>query len=120
MVKGQFSIDGTTYNAKNIKQTNESLASANSGRTDDGIMHIDWVRRNIRKWEIELPPCTSDELYSVFSKVQGRQYAITIFDITTNSFNTVIVYTSNSNGDCYNGVVSNGIFQGAAFSAIEV
>lgn len=118
--KGNFSVGGTQFKAKSIKQTNESLATEDSGRSDDGVMHISWIKTKLRKWEIELPPTDSATVSSLFSKVQGKIYNITIFDVTTNSVQTVNVYTSNTESDCYSGVLLNGLYQGVSFSAIEV
>ena len=118
--KGRFIINGTEYKAKSIRPSFDSLASEDSGRTDDGVMHIYWIKNRLRKWEIELPPCTSAEAASVLNKVQGNTYYITIWDILSNSEVTVHVYTSNSSGDCYNDVLYNGLWQGVKFSAIEL
>ena len=118
--KGCFIIDGTEFRAKTIAPSFDSLATEDSGRTDDGIMHITWIKPKLRKWEIELPPCSASEAYSVISKVQGRLYNITIWDISTNSEVTAHVYTSNASGDCYSGVLYNGLYQGVKFSAIEL
>lgn len=125
--KGHFQIGSSSamtnaaeFLAKSIKPSFDSLASENSGRTDDGIMHITWIKNNLRKWEIEMPPCTSSEASAILSLVQGQKYYIKIWDIKTNSEVTVHVYTSNSSAECYSGVVMNGLYQGLSFSAIEL
>jgi len=98
----------------------DSLASENSGRTDDGSMHIEWVYRKIRKLEIEMPPCTSDVATVFLALVQGQEYYITYFDLLTNAERTMHVYTSNSSADCYSGVIMNGLYQRLQFNAIEL
>jgi len=118
--KGHFKIGNAEFLAKSIKPSFDSLASENSGRTDDGIMHIYWVKRALRKWDIEMPPCTSSEASAILSLVQGQDYNITLWDIRSNSEQTVHVYTSNSNAECYSGVIMNGLYQGLSFSAIEL
>lgn len=118
--KGRFKIGNTEFKAKAIRLSFDSLASEDSGRTDDGVMHITWVKPKLRKWEIELPPCTSSQASAVLSLVQGQSYNITIWDISSNSEVTVHVYTSNASGDCYSGVLYNGLYQGVKFSAIEL
>lgn len=67
-----------------------------------------------------MPPCTAQEAYNIISKVQGKIYNLEIWDISTNSTQTVRVYTSNSAGDCYSGVLYDGFYQGIKFSAIEM
>ena len=118
--KGNFIIGGTEFKAKAITLSFDSLATEDSGRTDDGVMHITWIKNKLRKWEIEMPPCTAQEAYNILSRVQGQLYNITIWDISSNSEVTVHVYTSNSAGDCYSGVLYNGLYQGVKFSAIEL
>lgn len=118
--KGYFKIGSTEFLAKSIKPSFDSLATEDSGRTDDGVMHISWVKPKLRKWQIEMPPCTSDECYRLLNLVQGKQYLITIWDISTNSEQSVPVYTSNSEAECYSGILYNGLWQGLSFSAIEI
>lgn len=38
--KGRFKIGNTEFKAKAIRLSFDSLASEDSGRTDDGVMHI--------------------------------------------------------------------------------
>ena len=118
--KGHFKVNGTEFLAKAISSKYDSLATEDSGRTDDGVMHIYWIRNNLRKWEIEMPPCTASQASAILSAVQGQIYSLTIFDMKSNSEVTLTVYTSNSDGDCYSGVLYNGFYQGIRFSAIEM
>jgi len=79
LVNGKnFSINGVDYYAKDIHYGWESLASEDSGRTLDGVMRTYWVKPNLRKFEIILPPTTGDVISSVVSAVQGKDYNITI------------------------------------------
>ena len=120
LTKGHFMVDNQQFEAKNIKVNFESLATADSGRTDDGVMHITWVFNRIRKVEIELPPCTSQESAQVLSRVQGKIYNLVYFDPLDNDERLITVYTSNSAADMYSGIIRNGLWQGITFSAIEV
>lgn len=119
--KGRFKIGNNEFKAKSIQVSYESLASDDSGRTEDGTMHINWVYRKLRKVEIELPP-TSDrtQLAQLLSLVQGKEYYITYWDPLTNAERTSHVYTSNSQTDMYNGVLYGGMWQGVKFNAIEL
>lgn len=118
--KGCFKIGSTEYKPKSLKVTYDSLATANSGRSDNGTMNITWVRRNIRKVEIEMPPMTMSALSALLSAVSGQKYNITIHDPKSNAEATFQVYTSNTQGECYSGVLHNGLYRGVQFSAIEV
>lgn len=118
--KGNFKIGSTEYAPKSLKVTYDSLATAKSGRSDNGTMNITWVRQNIRKLEIEMPPMKMSALSALLSAVSGKKYNMTFHDPRTNTEVTVEMYTSNANGECYSGVLYGGLYQGVQFSAIEV
>lgn len=120
--KGRFMINNTyEFSAKSIKVDYESLVSDDSGRTEDGIMHIYWVYRKVHKIEIELPPMKDRAtLAHLLTLVQGQEYDLTYWDPLTNVEKTVRVYTSNSSLDLYSGILYNGLWQGIKFNAIEL
>lgn len=120
MNDGSFKIGTKTFVAQSLKPNFESLASENSGRTDDGVMRITWVLRKIRKLEITMPPMTASEVSQLLSLVQGQEYSITYHDPLANADKTLSVYTSNSSADCYSGVIRNGLYTNVAFNAIEL
>ena len=118
--KGHFKVNGKEYVAKSIKVDLESLASEDSGRTDNGVMHINWILKKIRKVQIELPPSTPDVFAPLLNAVQGQIYLLTYFDPMDNSEKTINAYTSTSSSELYSGVLYNGLWQGTQFNAIEV
>lgn len=119
--KGEVIInDSFRFSPKSLSFDYDSLASENSGRTLDGVMHIYWIFNRIRKLEIELPPSSSTYIAQIFSRVQGQEYDITYWDLIEDVQKTIHVYTSNSSADTYSGVIRNGLFQGAKFNAIEI
>ena len=97
----------------------DNLADANSGRTGDGVVHISWVWRNIRKVQITLPPLSQKEIGEVLSLVQGQEYDLTYLD-PIHGIHTIHCYTSNSSAECKSGVQYGGLWVGAAFNAIEL
>lgn len=118
--KGNFKIGSTEYKPKSLKVTYDSLATANSGRSDNGTMNITWVRTNIRKVEVIMPPMKMAQLAALLNAVSGKKYNMTFHDPRTNTEVTVQMYTSNASGECYSGVLYNGLYQGVEFHAIEV
>ena len=118
--KGHFKVNGTEYVAKSIKVDLESLASEDSGRTDDGVMHINWVLKKIRKVFIEMPPSTTADIAPLLAAVQGQTYSLTYFDPLDNAEKTITAYTSKGSSSLYSGVLYNGLWQGTQFNAIEV
>ena len=119
--QGHFKInDDKEFVAKSLKVNYESLSGEDSGRTDDGVMRINWIFRRIRKVEIEMPPMTSQELSKLLSRVQGQEYYLTYYDPLDNVERRAKVYTSNSKTDLYSGIIMNGLWQGVSFNAIEL
>ena len=118
--KGHFKVNGTEYLAKSIKVDLESLASEDSGRTDDGVMHINWVLKKIRKVFIEMPPSTTADIAPLLSAVQGQTYSLTYFDPLDNAEKTITAYTSKGSSSLYSGILYNGLWQGTQFNAIEL
>ena len=119
--QGHFKInDDKEFVAKSLKVNYESLSGEDSGRTDDGVMRINWIFRKIRKVEIEMPPMTSQELSRLLSRVQGQEYYLTYYDPLDNVERKAKVYTSNSKTDLYSGIIMNGLWQGVSFNAIEL
>lgn len=118
--KGNFIIGSKEYKPKSLKVTYDSLATAKSGRADDGTMKITWVRQNIRKVEVTMPPMKMADLKTLLTAVSGKKYDMTFHDPRTNAEVTVNMYTSNASGECYSGVLYGGLYEGVQFSAIEV
>ena len=123
--KGCFKIDDNDHTAmefapKSMKITYDSLATSKSGRADDGTMKISWVRKNIRKIEIVMPPMKATQVDNLLKRVSGKTYDMTFWDPRTGAEDTATMYTSNATADCYSGVVLNGLYQGVEFHAIEV
>ena len=108
------------FKAKNMHYGWESIASEDSGRTLDGVMHIYWLLRRIRKIEITMAPCTYETIQEILQIVQGREYDIYFFDPAAGTWTMRYVYTSNSQADMYNGIVMNGLWQDFEFHAIEL
>ncbi len=118
--KDSFAINGITFPAQKMHWGYESLASEDSGRTLDGVMHINWVFRKIRKIEITLPPCDAATINRLINLVQGKEYNISFYDPSVGNMVTAYCYTSNSGVDLYSGVIKNGLWQGFEFHAIEI
>lgn len=117
------SANGTTYEAfpaQAMKYSWESLASDDSGRTLDGVMHIYWVKRNLKKIEITLPPCQEEIIYDLIPIIQGKEYYLQYYAPDEKSIKTIHCYTSSVGADMYSGVVMNGLWQNFTFSAIEL
>ena len=117
---GKIKINGLWVKPQSLNITLDSLADENSGRTQDGVMRINWIYNRIRKLEITLPPMLGPEISQVLDKVQGQVYDIQYFDPYDCEWQTRRFYTSNSNTSMYSGVYAGGLWQEASFNAIEM
>lgn len=115
-----YAINGKAiYSPQTCTVTYESLADENSGRTDDGVMHINWIWRKIRKVTMTFPPLTAQEIAELVDLVQGQEYELTYPDMSDKKL-TIRCYTSNSSADLKYGVLYGGLWVGFSFSAIEL
>ena len=62
------------------KVEHSNIAGAESGRDESGIMHIDWVRRDVRKVYLHYNAMTKTELAYMVSKMQGKEFAFKFYD----------------------------------------
>lgn len=87
----------------------ESLADPNSGRTDDGLMHVLFTRPLVRKFTYCCGRLTSEELQYLENLVQGRTYTFG-FDLygqhqEMEAYTSAIQFElSDILGDCYDNV----------------
>ena len=99
----------------------DSLATADSGRTDAGIMRIQWILSRTRKVNITLPPMLQSEAGAILDLVLGRIYTIEYRDAVTNAaMPPMDVYTSKGSATLYSGTIEGGIWTGCSFNAIEI
>lgn len=80
--------------------SHENIAGSSSGRTEDGVMHIDWVRRDVRKVGLKWLAMTQAELDYIIGLMQGQEYAFTFIDrgkvYTMNAYSSNCSYTLKS------------------------
>lgn len=61
-----------------IDHTN--IASADSGRTQNGVMHITWIRRDVVKVSMTWKALTGNELRRLENLLQGKTFRFTYYD----------------------------------------
>lgn len=75
-------------------------------------MHIDWVRRDLRKVSLKYSAMTSDELNTIIGLTQGKEFTFTFPDrgqvVTMNAYVGEAKYTYYSSAlDMYTGIQIN-------------
>lgn len=117
-----FTINGTPILEPDhdVKVTHESLADSESGRTRDGVMHINWVRTDLRKFELRYSYLTSDEYESLYARTQGKIFTWGFWEGAVQR--SMQAYCSNLSYSTYyvNPNTKKGLYQDLAFSVIEI
>ena len=101
-----------------IRVEHTNLAGASSGRTEDGIMHIDWVRRDIRKVNLQWKVLTASELNYVLGLMQGKEFTLTFKD--QGRVQTMYAYSSESSYTYYSAALGEDIYTDISINAIEM
>ena len=99
-----------------IEHTN--LAGSSSGRTEDGVMHIDWVRRDIRKVNLRWQVLTGSELRYILSLMQGKEFVLTFKDLGEKK--TMNAYSAESSYTFYSSALGEDIYTDISINAIEL
>ena len=101
-----------------IKVEHTNLAGSSSGRTEDGVMHIDWVRRDIRKVYLQWKVLTGTELDYILNLMQGKEFTLTFKD--RGRVQTMRAYSSDSSYTYYSAALGEDIYTAISINAIEM
>lgn len=101
-----------------IKVEHTNLAGSSSGRTEDGVMHIDWIRRDIRKVYLQWKVLTASELDYILGLMQGKEFTLTFKD--RGRVQTMSAYSSESSYTYYSAALGEDIYTDVSINAIEL
>lgn len=101
-----------------IQVEHTNLAGSSSGRTEDGVMHIDWVRRDIRKVHLRWSVLTAAELDYILGLMQGKEFTLTFKD--RGKVQTMNAYSSESSYIYYSAAVGGDLYTDVSINAIEM
>jgi hypothetical protein len=101
-----------------IRVEHSNLAGSSSGRTEDGVMHIDWVRRDIRKVCLQWSVLTASELDYVLGLMQGKEFTLTFKD--RGKVHTMNAYSAESSYTYYSAALGEDIYTDVSINAIEM
>lgn len=72
----------------NTKVEHSNVTGASTGRSEDGIMRIDWVRRDVRKVFLTYSAMSAHELAYTMNLLQGKEFTFKFMDQgTVQTFN---------------------------------
>jgi hypothetical protein len=101
-----------------IRVEHTNLAGSSSGRTEDGVMHIDWIRRDIRKVNLQWKVLTARELDYILGMMQGKEFTLTFKD--RGKVQTMSAYSSESSYTYYSAAFGEDIYTDVSINAIEM
>lgn len=64
----------------NTKVEHENVVGSESERTEDGLAHIDWVRRDVRKVYLKWSAMSESEVDLIVELLQGNEFVFTFKD----------------------------------------
>jgi hypothetical protein len=117
---GEWMVDGNHLYipSAGIKVEHTNLAGSSSGRTEDGVMHIEWVRRDIRKVCLQWKVLTGTELDYILELMQGKEFILTFKD--RGRVQTMNAYSSESSYTYYSAALGEDIYTAISINAIEM
>lgn len=81
------------------KVEHSNVAGSSTGRDEEGIMHIDWARRDVRKVFLTYKAITADEVAYLENLMQGKEFTFTFRDKGTAQ--TMQAYVGESSYEFY-------------------
>lgn len=119
LTKGKIKINNIEYDVKSCKVEITGLEADDSGRTDDGVYHYNYIYNRGRKITIQLVPTTQETVAALLNAVAGKTYNLTYYDPIAGE-KTIQAHTKSTSGSLYSGVLLNGLWSGVSFKAEQI
>ena len=119
LTKGKIKINNIEYDVKSCKVEIAGLEADESGRTDDGVYHYNYIYNRGRKITIQLVPTTQETVAALLNAVAGKTYNLTYYDPIAGE-KTIQAHTKSTSGSLYSGVLLNGLWSGVSFKAEQI
>ena len=102
------------------KVEHSNVTGASTGRDESGIMHIDWVRRDVRKVFLKYNAITETELAYMMGMMQGKEFTFKFLD--QGSVQTIDAYVGESNYEfySYSSAYNEGVYVNFEIHVIEM
>lgn len=96
------------------KVEHSNVVGSSSGRSEDGIMRIDWVRRDVRKVFLHYNAMSASELSTMLGLLQGQEFSFKFLD--KGSVQTMNAYC----GECsYQFYTNSSLYNEAIYTDVE-
>ena len=97
------------------KVEHSNVVGSSSGRSEDGIMRIDWVRRDVRKVFLTYKAMTASELSTLMGLMQGKEFTFKFYD--QGSVQTMSAYVGESSYEFYS---YSSVFNEPIYTNVEI
>lgn len=120
---GRWMVDSSEIYipAPDIQIQHTNVASSDSGRTEDGVMHIDWVRRDVVKVNLKYNAITGDEVKYMLNLMQGKEFQFKYYDF--GEIKTISAYCGECSYTKYNDALytsEGGLYTDFSINVIEM
>ena len=99
----------------NTKVEHSNIAGASTGRSEDGVMRIDWIRRDVRKVFLVYSAMSAHELAYTMNLLQGKEFTFTFLD--QGSVKTFQGYVGEST---YNFYTNSDLYDEGIYTDVEI
>lgn len=96
------------------KVEHSNVVGSSTGRSEDGIMRIDWVRRDVRKVYLHYNAMSASELSTMISLLQGKEFSFKFLDHGT--VQTMNAYVGECNYQFY---TNSTLYDEAIYTEVE-
>ena len=101
------------------KVEHSNITGSSTGRDEAGVMHIDWVRRDIRKVYLTYKAMTDSELDYMLGLVQGKSFKFTFRD-RGRTYVNVDAYCGESTFSFYSYAIGDEVYTDVSMNIIEI
>lgn len=118
---GYWKVDSTNIYIPSTpcKVEHSNIAGSSTGRDETGIMHIDWVRRDVKKVFLHYNYMTATELSTLLGLTQGKEFTFTYRD--QGATKTFSGYVGESSYEFYTyGANGEAIYKDVSLNVIEL
>lgn len=100
------------------KVEHSNIAGSSTGRDESGVMHIDWVRRDVRKVFLTYNYISASELAYMMNLMQGKEFTFKFDD--QGSVKTMTAYAGESSYSYYTDQGTEKIYKDFSINVIEL
>lgn len=102
------------------KIEHSNVVGSSSGRSEDGIMRIDWIRTDVRKVFLKYAAISASELAYMMGLMQGKEFVFSFLDQGT--VQTMNAYVGESKYEFYthSTLYDEGVYTNFEINVIEL